>query len=530
MKLNVKRTIFVGFAFFLISAFWQAYDTIVPKILTDKFGLAQTWSGAIMALDNVFALVLLPIFGAISDKVNSRRGRRTPFIVVGAIAAAILLVSLSIPDAAQLKNIEAASATEGEAYTESLGVIWDANPRVSDVTADSLVAEKKPLQELISREAFTAISMTRTEENGTAVTNPDYTNIVVPARQAYAAKMTSQNSAPLVIFMVMLFFTLVAMGTFRSPAVALMPDVTIKPLRSKANAIINLMGTAGGILVLLLGTVFGTGKMKNALMSYTTFFAVVAGIMMVGLAIFLWKVREVQWAREMQAESERLGLDQPEEGNAEQTEVRKLSRGEKISLGLILASVVFWFMGYNAVTSKYSVYASTVLNVDYNTTLLIAQAAAIISYLPVGMLSSKLGRKKMILGGVVILGASFFFASFLSAESPEMVKQVLMPLLFAAAGIGWATINVNSYPMVVELSRGSNVGKYTGFYYTASMSAQVVTPILSGVFLDNISWRTLFPYAALFVALAFVTMFFVRHGDAKPVAKDVALDALGGDN
>ena len=530
MKLNVKRTIFVGFAFFLISAFWQAYDTIVPKILTDKFGLAQTWSGAIMALDNVFALVLLPIFGAISDKVNSRRGRRTPFIVVGAIAAAILLVSLSIPDAAQLKNIEAASATEGEAYTESLGVIWDANPRVSDVTADSLVAEKKPLQELISREAFTAISMTRTEENGTAVTNPDYTNIVVPARQAYAAKMTSQNSAPLVIFMVMLFFTLVAMGTFRSPAVALMPDVTIKPLRSKANAIINLMGTAGGIEVLLLGTVFGTGKMKNALMSYTTFFAVVAGIMMVGLAIFLWKVREVQWAREMQAESERLGLDQPEEGNAEQTEVRKLSRGEKISLGLILASVVFWFMGYNAVTSKYSVYASTVLNVDYNTTLLIAQAAAIISYLPVGMLSSKLGRKKMILGGVVILGASFFFASFLSAESPEMVKQVLMPLLFAAAGIGWATINVNSYPMVVELSRGSNVGKYTGFYYTASMSAQVVTPILSGVFLDNISWRTLFPYAALFVALAFVTMFFVRHGDAKPVAKDVALDALGGDN
>ena len=530
MKLNVKRTIFVGFAFFLISAFWQAYDTIVPKILTDKFGLAQTWSGAIMALDNVFALVLLPIFGAISDKVNSRRGRRTPFIVVGAIAAAILLVSLSIPDAAQLKNIEAASATEGEAYTESLGVIWDANPRVSDVTAESLVAEKKPLQELISREAFTAISMTRTEENGTAVTNPDYTNIVVPARQAYAAKMTSQNSAPLVIFMVMLFFTLVAMGTFRSPAVALMPDVTVKPLRSKANAIINLMGTAGGILVLLLGTVFGTGKMKNALMSYTTFFAVVAGIMMVGLAIFLWKVREVQWAQEMQAESERLGLDQPEEGNAEQTEMRKLSRGEKISLGLILASVVFWFMGYNAVTSKYSVYASTVLNVDYNTTLLIAQAAAIISYLPVGMLSSKLGRKKMILGGVVILGASFFFASFLSAESPEMVKQVLMPLLFAAAGIGWATINVNSYPMVVELSRGSNVGKYTGFYYTASMSAQVVTPILSGVFLDNISWRTLFPYAALFVALAFVTMFFVRHGDAKPVAKDVALDALGGDN
>ena len=300
-----------------------------------------------------------------------------------------------------------------------------------------------------------------------------------------------------------------------------------KPLRSKANAIINLMGTAGGILVLVLGMLFGTGKAKNALMDYTVFFAIVAGIMMVGLAIFLWKVREPRWAKEMNEESARLGLDNMEKPETDIVQ-RTLTRGERISLFLILASVVFWFMGYNAVTSKYSVYASTVLNVDYNSTLLIAQAAAIVSYLPVGILSSKLGRKKMILGGVVILGASFFFASFMSAESPDAVKQLLMPLLFAAAGVGWATINVNSYPMVVELSRGSNVGKYTGFYYTASMSAQVITPILSGLFLDYISWRTLFPYAAAFVALAFVTMLFVRHGDAKPEARETVLEGIGG--
>ncbi len=528
MKLNYKRTVFVGFAFFLISAFWQAYDTIVPKILTDKFGLAQTWSGAIMALDNIFALVLLPVFGALSDKVNSKHGRRTPFIVIGSICAAILLVSLSVADSAQLRRLEAVSGTEGAAYTASLEAIWDANPVVDDFTADSLIKEKQPLQGVITREAFTAISMTITDVNGDTTTNPDYTNIVVPARQAYAAEVTKANPTPLIVFMVLLLFTLIAMGTFRSPAVALMPDVTVKPLRSKANAVINLMGTAGGILVLLLGTVFGTGKAKNALMSYTVFFAIVAGIMMVGLAVFLWRVREKRWAAEMQQESLRLGLDEPQV-RAEDTKVRTLSHAERISLLLILASVVFWFMGYNAVTSKYSVYASTVLSVDYNTTLLIAQAAAIVSYLPVGILSSKLGRKKMILGGVVILGAAFFFASFLSAESPEVVKQVLMPLLFATAGIGWATINVNSYPMVVELSRGSNVGKYTGFYYTASMSAQVITPILSGLFLDYISWRTLFPYATAFVALAFVTMLFVRHGDAKPEAKEVVLDGVGGE-
>lgn len=526
MKLNYKRVVFVGFAFFLITAFWQAYDSIVPMILTDKFGLSQTWSGAIMALDNIFALFLLPIFGALSDKVNSRHGRRTPFIVVGAIVAAVLLVSLSIPDNAQLANIKDISATEGEAYVQSLEAIYDQNPSIR--AEDQLGGKKQPLQEILSREEFTAIPLSITNEEGKTVTSDAYQNIVVPARQACAARATAQNIAPLVIFMVLLFFALVAMGTFRSPAVALMPDVTIKPLRSKANAVINLMGTAGGILVLVLGKLFGTGRAVNALMSYTTFFACVAGLMLVGLAIFIWRVREVKWASEMQEESKRLGLEKAsEEANGEE---RRLSRAEKISLFLILASVVFWFMGYNAVTSKYSVYAKNVLDVDYNMTLLIAQAAAIIAYLPVGILSSKLGRKKMILAGVVILTTSFFFASFLGANSPALVKSALMPILFALAGIGWATINVNSYPMVVELSRGSNVGKYTGYYYTASMAAQVVTPVLSGVFLDNVSMRTLFPYATLFVALAFVTMFFVRHGDSRPDAVQVALDAAGGDD
>lgn len=528
MKLNYKRTVFVGFAFFLITAFWQAYDSIIPIILTNKFGLAQTWSGAIMALDNVFALLLLPVFGALSDKVNSRFGRRTPFIVVGTVCAAILLVSLSVADNAQLKRIERVTGVEGEAYVQALDEIWEKNPTVRDFNAEGLVADKKPLQELIGKEEFKAIPITVLDESGKAVTNPDYTNKVVPARQAYAAIMTKANATPLIVFMLLLFFTLVAMGTFRSPAVALMPDVTVKPLRSKANAVINLMGTAGGILVLLLGKLFATGSVKNAMMSYSLFFAVVAGIMLVGLAVFLFTVREPRWAAEMEEETKRLGLEDSVERESSDSGERKLSRAERISLFLILASVVFWFMGYNAVTSKYSVYASTVLDVDYNMTLLIAQAAAIVAYLPVGLLSARFGRKKMILSGVVILATSFFFASFLGAESAPLMKKLLMPVLFALAGIGWATINVNSYPMVVELAQGSNVGKYTGFYYTASMAAQVVTPIFSGVLLDNISWRTLFPYATVFVALAFVTMLFVRHGDSKPEARATVLEGLGG--
>ena len=516
MKLNYKRTLLVGFAFFLICAFWQAYDNIIPKILTDKFGLPQTLSGVIMALDNVLALFLLPLFGALSDKTKSKRGRRTPFILIGTIVAAVALVLITIPDNAQRVKVEAVGATEGPAYEQALDTLWEANPdiRVEDGGGNIFKsAKKQPLQNLISETEFKAIQAANEDEN--------YAKYVVPARQSDAASVTAADPGPLVAFVGILLLLLVAMGTFRSPAVALMPDVTIKPLRSKANAIINLMGAAGGIIILGLGIVFGTGKLANSLMSYTLFFSIVAGIMLVSLLVFMLFVKEPQWASEMAAESERLGLE--DKGEEENAGDRKLSKGELISLALILCSVVFWFMGYNAVTSKYSVYAGSVLNRDYNTTLLIANAAAIVSYLPIGLLSSKFGRKKMILTGVVILAGSFLAASFLRASSPAM----LMNVLFATAGIGWATINVNSYPMVVELSRGSNVGRYTGFYYTASMAAQVVTPVLSGVFLD-IRFTTLFPYATVFVILAFFTMLPVRHGDAKPVAKDTVIEGLGG--
>ena len=153
---------------------------------------------------------------------------------------------------------------------------------------------------------------------------------------------------------------------------------------------------------------------------------------------------------------------------------------------------------------------------DYNTTLLIAQGAAIISYLPAGIIASKIGRKKTILAGVVMLTAAFAIASFLRAGSPVL----LMNVLFALAGIGWATINVNSFPMVVELCSGGDIGKYTGYYYTASMAAQIITPVFSGWLMDATGRMTiLFPYAAVFVGLAFLTMSFVKHGDAKPEAK-----------
>ncbi len=506
MKLNYKRTILVGFAFFLISTFWQAYDTIVPKILTDKFGMSQAYSGIVMAIDNILALFLLPLFGALSDKVNTKLGKRTPFILVGTLVAVVAFIGLTFSDNLQLTQISDVADINS---THSLETLYDNQYDTVLRTPDGV---EYVLTEQFSREEFTAITTdTVAEVNGEEVNL--YTNYVVPARQAYAWQKTVSNPQPLIFFMATLLVVLIAMATFRSPAVALMPDVTIKPLRSKGNAVINLMGTAGGISVLILGTVFATSSAKNALMSYTVFFSVVAGIMLTALLIFLLTVREPKFVAEMQQQSAEFGID---ESAIDETtgEKRKLSRGEVASLLFILASVVFWFMGYNAVTSKYSVYAPNVLNLNYNTTLLLANAAAIVSYLPVGMIASKIGRKKTIIAGVIMLFTAFAVASTLRAGS----SPIILNCMFALAGMAWATINVNSFPMVVELATGSDVGKYTGFYYTASMAAQTLTPYFSGLLMDKFGMTTLFPYAACAVALAFMTMLFVRHGDNKPSA------------
>ena len=514
MKLNYKRTILVGFAFFLISAFWQAYDATIPVILTNKFGMSQGWSGVIMALDNILAVFMLPLFGALSDKCTAWSGKRTPFIRIGTIVAIVALLGLAFVDDAQRVNLAAVNQIDDP---NCLGEIYSSQ---SDKTLLTPEGEQFVLEDMFTLEEFKQIrSGYIDEETGES----PYTNYVAPARQAYAAEVTKAQPKELILFVGLLLILLVAMATFRSPAVALMPDVTIKPLRSKANAVINLMGTAGGILVLVLGIVFATSSVKNQLMKYYAYYGVVAGIMLTALIIFLATVREPEWAREMQQESVRLGIEEKEE----EGEKRKLSSSEKRSLIFILASIALWYMGYNAVTSKYAVYAGNILNMDYNTTLLLAQAAAIVAYLPAGMVASKLGRKKTIMAGVIMLTAAFGAASFLRAGSSVMV----MNILFALAGIGWATINVNSFPMVVEMCSGGDIGKYTGFYYTASMAAQIVTPMLSGFLMDmdGIGMTVLFPYAAVFAGLAFVTMALVKHGDARPEARK-GLEALDVDD
>ena len=507
MKLNYRKTVLVGFAFFLICLFWQAYDTLIPKILTDKFGMSQTASGVIMALDNIVALFMLPLFGALSDKCHSKMGRRTPFILIGTIVAIALILPLSISDRMQLQNLSDADPADREAQ---LSEVWEADPEIPDPKGSG---KKAPLQSYFTtKEEFTSIPLT--DENGDL--SEGQTDYVIPARQAYARTVTKENPAPMILFMGALILLLLSMSIFRSPAVALMPDMTIKPLRSKANAIINLMGALGGILTLVVGLLLGTGKPENALMHYGTFFLIIAAMMAISLAIFLAFVREPRFVREMEEESKRLGISSEVESELDEAKreaAKHGGTGALLPLLLILASVVFWYMGYNAVTSKYSVYAGTVLGLDYNLTLLLAQGVTILAFLPIGIISEKVGRKRTILAGVIMMTVAFGFCSILRQNSPAL----LVNFLFCTAGIGWAAINVNSFPMVVELCNADNVGKYTGYYYTASMAAQTLTPILSGFFLDKIGMTSLFPYAAICVFLALVTMIFVKRGDNREI-------------
>ena len=404
-----------------ICAFSQLYDGIIPLILKNTFHVGDTWSGVVMALDNVFALFLLPLFGVFSDKVNSRFGRRTPFIVCGTAAAVISMLLIPIAD----------------------------------------------------------------------------------------------NTRSLPLFVVGLLIVLLSISTYRSPAVALMPDVTPKPLRSKGNAIINLMGAVGGMLTLLL---IAALVPKTGTPNYLPLFAVVAVIMAVSVIVLVMKVKERAIADEVAAQEPDEAPELDAAGKP-----APMEKAVKRSLLFLLFSVALWFMGYNAVTTAFSKYAQVYWGLKgggFANCLLIATGAAILSYIPVGNIATKVGRKKTILFGVAVLGIAFVIGSFIRTFSP------IVNLLFVFVGIAWAAINVNSYPMVVEMSRGSDVGKFTGFYYSFSMAAQIVTPILSGALLEHVGYGTLFPYAAIFVVLSFVTMLFVKHGDSKPVQPQSKLEAF----
>ncbi len=418
MKLNYKRTLLIGLAFLSISAFWQMYDNIIPLILKNTFHLKETMTGFIMAGDNILALFLLPIFGTLSDKVDTKIGKRMPFILGGTALAVILMMILPFAD--RTKNLP--------------------------------------------------------------------------------------------MFVIVLFMLLISMGLYRSPAVALMPDLTTKPLRSKGNAMINLMGAVGGLYALaMISLVVGPGETPN----YYPLFISIAVFMAICVVILFLTIKEKKLSAEIVTDNEEEEDIQIVDGKT------KLPKDVQRSLIFILLSVSMWFTAYNGVTTAFSRYATEVWKMEgggYASCLMVCTIAAIVSYVPIGMISGKIGRKKSILIGIVLLGGCFGVAGIFNEYHP------IMNVFFAIIGFAWASIGVNSLPMVVEMCSAADVGKYTGYYYTFSMSAQVITPILSGYLLEHVSYRVLFPYALVFSALAFLCMTQVKHGDAKPVQKKSLLE------
>jgi MFS family permease len=254
---------------------------------------------------------------------------------------------------------------------------------------------------------------------------------------------------------------------------------------------------------------------------YYPLFLAVGILMIVGVTLLFITIKENKLRQEIE-------IDEVEETAEEASVVSgPLPKDVKKSLIFILMSVAFWFIAYNAVTTAFSRYATEVWGLEgggYADCLMIATVAAIISYIPIGMISSKIGRKKTILIGIVLLGSCFLVAGLYPTY------HVTMVIFFGIIGFAWAAIGVNSYPMVVEMSKSGDVGKYTGYYYTFSMAAQVITPILSGALLEHVSYRTLFPYSVTFCILAFITMSQVKHGDSKPMPKKDILENLDVDD
>lgn len=429
MKINYKNTLLVGLAFFSVSIFWQLYDFYIPLILKNTFHVSDTIQGFIMSADNVVALLLLPLFGMMSDKTHTRIGRRKPYIIFGTLTSAAAM-------------------------------------------------------------------------------------LVIP----YAA-----HAQQLMLFMVGLGFVLLLMATYRSPAVALMPDITPKPLRSKGNAIINLMGALGGGIFLLINIFMAPDTTDAQTANYWPIYLLTAAMMIVAMLIVVLFVNEPKLSQKMQEDSKKMGIDDGEKEDNGKEEKAKLSPDVRRSMILILISIALWFMGYNAVTTAFSKYAVHHLHMtesDASGILMVAVIVATVAFIPVGIISSRIGRKKSIIFGVILLSAVFATATLYTGPTPMMYVS------FSLAGVAWAAINVNSLPMVLEMSRNASIGQYTGYYYTFSMAAQVATPILSGVLLQHVGYITLFPYAAIFVGLAIITMLFVRHGDSRPVPPRDALESF----
>lgn len=656
LKLDYPQTFKVGFAFAIIMLFWTAYDFVVPLLLEHAYGLPSWARGIIMGLDNLLSLFMLPLFGKLSDnahgKLVKKWGRRTPFIVIGTVCAVVLMVFVPVATLKQqAKAQELTSQIESQlnddSFMQPLLEEWydnavagkEGSANYCDLTYlgnnkitreqfvalryDSKMTSKKAVLNMLGAttyyydgevvEDLMATSPTGKTYQEIVDSNAAYKKYVAAGMNNYISNEVNEKCTKaadgsgiksLVVYMVILLLVLIAMATFRSPAVALMPDVTPKPLRSQANAIINLCGGIGGAIAFLIYTVVLFGQ---RLENYVIIFGSVAAGMLLLLAGFLALVNERKMVAKCQEickeyeiddfadgenpEAEKFAEELIHEGDAEYNldskpdgEVQELVNGtakEEIapetlvfakqvventkkkpvspkewwhakndlekgrlkSFALILASIFMWFMGYNAVSSNLSIYTTKSLNLSAGVASIISGVSmgiSAIAFIPVGYMAAKIGRRKSIMIGFAMAVVSFVLICFAVRPSDNAaIPAVLFALFYLIAGFGLIIANVNTFPMVTELSTAETVGQYTGYYYVATMSAQAITPAIGGAIMDAGGNQYLFLYSAVCIVIAIVLMLFVKHGDSKQLTKgrkltkeekkQIRLDALDAD-
>lgn len=656
LKLDYPQTFKVGFAFAIIMLFWTAYDFVVPLLLEHAYGLPSWARGIIMGLDNLLSLFMLPLFGKLSDnakgKLVKKWGRRTPFIVIGTVCAVVLMVFVPVATLKQQAKAQelttqiesqlnddsfmqplleewydnAVAGKEGSANYCDLAYLGNNKITREQFVAlryDSKMTSKKAVLNMLGAttyyydgevvEDLSAASPTGKTYQEIVDSNAAYKKYVAAGMNNYISNEVNEKCTKaadgsgiksLVVYMVILLLVLIAMATFRSPAVALMPDVTPKPLRSQANAIINLCGGIGGAIAFLIYTVVLFGQ---RLENYVIIFGSVAAGMLLLLAGFLALVNERKMVAKCQEickeyeiddfadgenpEAEKFAEELIHEGDAEYNldskpdgEVQELVNGtakEEIapetldfakqvventkkkpvspkewwgakndlekgrlkSFALILASIFMWFMGYNAVSSNLSIYTTKSLNLSAGVASIISGVSmgiSAIAFIPVGYMAAKIGRRKSIMIGFAMAVVSFVLICFAVRPSDNAaILAVLFALFYLIAGFGLIIANVNTFPMVTELSTAETVGQYTGYYYVATMSAQAITPAIGGAIMDVGGNQYLFLYSAVCIVIAIVLMLFVKHGDSKQLTKgrkltkeekkQIRLDALDAD-
>ncbi|MBQ7276954.1 MAG: MFS transporter [Bacilli bacterium] len=476
-KLNYKRTFLIGFAFFGILLLWQVYDSWCPTFLTDifaqkMFGLTSAelkagdpdkllevqWIvGIIMACDNLAALILLPIFGSISDKTKSPIGKRMPFILIGTFVSALAFPF--IPLLFHMNNI--------------IGMV------------------------------------------------------------------------------AMMVIVLLFMMMYRNPAVALMPDITPKPLRAKANGIINIMGYFGGAFATVLGIFLKLSNYINVpsanrqLWIIEVPFIVASLLMVVSALVLFFTVKENKLAIELKdelAEGEKYAVSAtPVE------EDKPMTKGNRNMLLAILGAEFLWFMCDNALGTyigNYVIYGLNSSSSYTSTLIIVGGVASVVGFAIAGFIADKIGRKWTVTIGLLITFVGLFIMAFFTKKGAEYVQEIngvdvtlnKFPLILFAVwvlkGFGMALVHNCSFPMVVELCPNSKIGKFTGFYYAASMSAQTITPLLLGLFLlKTKKWSTLPMYSWILIGLAALVFFLlVKNIKTKKVQNIKGLEALGADD